>query len=58
MLSYWNDYPTIQNKLQIVCSLIEEQLQVRNKEIQDTLIEFANSGGNIYDLLIFSFLLN
>jgi len=45
MLSYWNDYPTIQNKLQIVCSLIEEQLQVRNKEIQDTLIEFANSGG-------------
>lgn len=45
MLSYWNDYPTIQNKLQTVCSLIEEQLQVRNKEIQDTLIDLANSGG-------------
>ncbi|GMA48117.1 polyprenyl synthetase family protein [Tetragenococcus muriaticus] len=45
MLSYWNDYPTIQNKLQAVCSLIEDQLEVRNKEIQETLIEFANSGG-------------
>jgi len=45
MLSYWNDYPTIQNKLQIVCSLIEEQLQVRNKDIQETLIDFAKSGG-------------
>ncbi|MEL5939506.1 polyprenyl synthetase family protein, partial [Tetragenococcus halophilus] len=45
MLSYWNDYPTIQNKLQIVCSLIEEQLQVRNKEMQETLTDFAKSGG-------------
>ncbi|MDN6639489.1 MAG: polyprenyl synthetase family protein [Tetragenococcus sp.] len=45
MLSYWNDYPTIQSKLQIVCSLIEKQLQVRNKEIQETLVDFANSGG-------------
>ncbi|AYW46013.1 polyprenyl synthetase family protein [Tetragenococcus koreensis] len=45
MLSYWNDYPTIQSKLQTVCSLIEEQLCVRNKDIQETLIEFARSGG-------------
>lgn len=45
MLSYWNDYPTIQNKLQIVCSLIEKQLQVRNKDIQETLTDFAKSGG-------------
>src|SRR5699024_10094207 len=45
MLTYWNNYPTIQNKLQAVCSIIEEQLAVRNKEIQDTLTDFANSGG-------------
>ncbi|KAF1304143.1 polyprenyl synthetase family protein [Candidatus Enterococcus willemsii] len=45
MLSYWNDYPTIQNKLQIVCSLIEKQMRVRNKDIQETLIEFSQAGG-------------
>lgn len=45
MLAYWNNYPTIQNKLQIVCSLIEQQLEVRNKEIQATLTDFATAGG-------------
>ena len=45
MLSYWNDYPTIQNKLQIVCSLIEKQMRVRNKDIQETLIDFSQAGG-------------
>lgn len=45
MLSYWNDYPIIQNKLQAVCSLIEQRLVVRNKEIQTTLTEFAQAGG-------------
>lgn len=45
MLAYWNNYPTIQSKLQIVCSQIEAQLTVRNKEIQHTLIDFAQTGG-------------
>ena len=45
MLSYWNNYPTIQKKLQTVCLQIEEQLTVRNKEIQNTLIEFSQAGG-------------
>ena len=45
MLSYWNNYPTIQNKLQTVCSLIEEQVKVRNKDVQHTLIDFSKAGG-------------
>ena len=45
MLTYWNDYPTIQNKLQTVCSLIEERFQIDNKEIQDALVNLAQAGG-------------
>ncbi len=45
MLSYWNDYPTIQNKLQIVCSLIEKQMRVRNKDIEEALVDFSHAGG-------------
>ncbi len=45
MHSHWNDYPTIQNKLQVVCSFLEKQLTVRNKDIQDALVEFSQAGG-------------
>lgn len=45
MHSYWNDYPIIQNKLQTVCSLLEKQMTIRNKEIQETLIDFSRAGG-------------
>lgn len=45
MLTYWNDYPTIQKKLQIVCSLIEQRLVSRNQTIQETLTEFSAAGG-------------
>lgn len=45
MHSHWNDYPTIQNKLQVVCSFLEKQLNVRNKDIQQALIDFSQAGG-------------
>ncbi|MHC5268546.1 polyprenyl synthetase family protein [Enterococcus sp. LJL98] len=45
MLTYWNDYPMIQNKLQTVCSLIEERFQIDNKEIQGALLHLAQAGG-------------
>lgn len=45
MLTYWNDYPMIQNKLQTVCSLIEERFQIDNIEIQQALVNLTQAGG-------------
>ena len=55
MLTYWNNYPTIQNKLQTVCSLIEERLQVENPDIQDALIEMTQAGGKFLRPAFFFF---
>ncbi len=45
MFDFWIDYPTIEQRLKTVCSIIEEHVTVRNKEIQDVLIDFTYSGG-------------
>ncbi|GGI65414.1 polyprenyl synthetase family protein [Enterococcus alcedinis] len=55
MLTYWNNYPTIQNKLQTVCSLIEERLKVENPDIQDALIEMTQAGGKFLRPAFFFF---
>ncbi|MGM0125212.1 heptaprenyl diphosphate synthase [Enterococcus sp. AZ194] len=47
MLDYWNNYPTIQEKLKAVCSLIESQVQVRNLEIQEALMNLTQAGGKM-----------
>ncbi|KAF1295606.1 farnesyl pyrophosphate synthetase [Enterococcus sp. JM4C] len=47
MLDYWNNYPTIQEKLKAVCSTIESQVQVRNQEIQEALTNLAQAGGKM-----------
>ena len=47
MLDYWNNYPTIQEKLKAVCSLIETQVQVRNQDIQVALTNLAQAGGKM-----------
>ena len=47
MTTYWNNYPTIQNKLQAVCSFLEAELRLNNPTIQNTLIELAQSGGKL-----------
>lgn len=47
MTTYWNNYPTIQNKLQAVCSFLETELRLNNPTIQNTLIELAQSGGKL-----------
>ncbi len=47
MLTYLNDYPMIQTKLQAVCLLIEERLQIENTEIRKALIDLTNAGGEI-----------
>lgn len=55
MLTYWNNYPAIQNKLQTVCSLIEERLKVENPDIQDALIEMTQAGGKFLRPAFFFF---
>lgn len=55
MLTYWNNYPTIQNKLQAVSSLIEERLQIENSDIQDALIEMTQAGGKFLRPAFFFF---
>ena len=47
MTSYWNNYPTIQNKLQAVCSYLEENVAINNEIISKTLVDFARSGGKL-----------
>ncbi|EAC9513120.1 polyprenyl synthetase family protein, partial [Listeria monocytogenes] len=47
MFDFWIDYPTIEQRLKTVCSIIEEHVTVRNKEIQDVLIDFTYSGGKM-----------
>ncbi len=47
MFDFWNDYPTIDERLKKVCAIIEERVTVRNKEIQDVLIDFTYSGGKM-----------
>ncbi len=57
MLTYLNDYPMIQTKLQAVCLLIEERLQIENTEIRKALIDLTNAGGgNFSDPLFSSYL--
>ena len=43
MLNFWIDYPSIEQRLKTVCSIIEERVTVRNKEIQDVLVDFTYS---------------
>lgn len=45
MLTYWNDYPMIQKKLQTVCSLIEERFEIDNADIQQALVNLTQAGG-------------
>ena len=47
MTSYWNNYTTIQNKLQAVCSYLEENVAINNEIISKTLVDFARSGGKL-----------
>ena len=47
MISYWNNYPTIQNKLQAVCSYLEKNVAINNEIISKTLVDFARSGGKL-----------
>lgn len=47
MFDFWIDYPTIEQRLKTVCSIIEEHVTVRNKEIQDVLIDFTYSDGKM-----------
>ena len=47
MLNFWIDYPSIEQRLKTVCSIIEERVTVRNKEIQDVLVDFTYSGGKM-----------
>ncbi|MBP2099450.1 polyprenyl synthetase family protein [Enterococcus rivorum] len=47
MNDYWKEFPTIQQNLQDTCSLIEQQVKIRNKEIETALIDLTHSGGKL-----------
>lgn len=47
MNNYWKDFPTIQQNLNQTCLLVEQQVKIRNKEIESALIELTHSGGKL-----------
>ncbi|TKV25116.1 polyprenyl synthetase family protein, partial [Citrobacter sp. TBCS-11] len=44
MLTFWQDYPEIQNKLKDVQALMIERLKINNQEIEVALQKFASRG--------------
>lgn len=47
MLDFWNNYPIIQKRLQVVCSLIEKSVAIDNSDIQEALLDLTRSGGKM-----------
>ena len=49
MTSYWNNYPTIQNKLQAVCSYLEENVSLK---VFLELVEFKAKTASVLPFFI------
>ena len=47
LLTFWQDYPEIQNKLKDVQALMIERLKINNQEIEVVLQKFASRGGKM-----------
>ncbi|MFD2306422.1 polyprenyl synthetase family protein [Enterococcus termitis] len=47
MNEFWKDFPIIQEQLNETCELIKQQVKVRNKEIEQALIDLTFSGGKL-----------
>ena len=47
MISYWNNYPTIQNRTPSCLLILEENVAINNEIISKTLVDFARSGGKL-----------
>lgn len=47
MLSFWQDYPEIQNKLIAVQELMAERLKINNQEIESALQKMTSRGGKM-----------
>lgn len=47
MFPFWDRYPTIKQRLTAVSEILEQQLVIRNQELQMTLQDFARSGGKM-----------
>ena len=47
LLTFWQDYPEIQNKLKDVQALMIERLKINNQEIEAALEKFASRGGKM-----------
>ena len=47
MLSFWQDYPEIQEKLVAVQALMNERLKINQSDIKEALQKFASRGGKM-----------
>lgn len=47
MLTFWQDYPEIQEKLKNVQKLMAARLKINNKDIQEALQNFTSRGGKM-----------
>ncbi|MCA5013179.1 MULTISPECIES: polyprenyl synthetase family protein [unclassified Enterococcus] len=47
MNEFWKDFPVIQQQLNETCDLIKHQVKVRNKDIEQALIDLTCSGGKL-----------
>lgn len=47
MLSYWQDYPEIQTKLERVQNVMVERLKINNDDIRAALEKFSKNGGKM-----------
>lgn len=55
----WQEYPELQNELEQTITLIKKNINIRNKDIESTIINLINSGGKLlrpaYSLLFSKF---
>lgn len=47
MNDFWKEFPDVYDRLDQTCDLIKKQFNLRNKEIEEALLELTNAGGKL-----------
>lgn len=47
MNDFWKDFPTVHQQLNKTCELIKHQIKIRNKDIEEAIVELTYSGGKL-----------
>lgn len=47
MNDFWKEFPTVQQQLNKTCELIKNQIKIRNKDIEEAIVELTYSGGKL-----------